>query len=72
MVCAAAAKNSTITTPRPAVINSLVRELALMPRMLRSVNSTAKNIAQAAKGTVGTKFIAALLHQITQMIGFKI
>ena len=46
-----------------------MRALALMPRRFRTVNSSAKKMAQTAKGS-GRKLTAALLHQITQMIGF--
>ena len=59
-----------MTTPRPAPMIVLVRELASMPRRFMAVNRIAKNTAKTAKGISGIKFIAALLHQITEMIGF--
>ena len=70
MLRAAAMKNSTITTPSPVASHSLVRALAWMPRRFSRVNVAAKNTAYTWNGTSGTKFSAALLHQITQMIGF--
>jgi hypothetical protein len=50
-------------------MRAFVRALALIPRRFRRVKIRAKKTAQTANGRA-RKFWAALLHQITQMIGF--
>ena len=50
-------------------MTAFVRALVLTPCRFRTVKRSAKKVAQTAKGR-GRKFAAALLHQITQMIGF--
>ena len=72
MVANASHEEQTITTPSPPVIHSFVRELALIPRRLTSVNRSGEGHGPGSEGHLsGTKLQAALLHQITQMIGFK-
>ena len=50
---------------------SLVRALALTPRRFNAVKRNANNATHAGYGIPGRTFIAALLHQIVQMIGLS-
>ena len=50
-------------------MTAFVRALVFTPCRLRTVKRRAKKVAHTANGR-GRKLAAALLHQITQMIGF--
>ena len=67
----AATMNTTITTPMPIAIHWLVLAVDLMPRRFKTVNSSAKKMAQPKYGISGSTLPAALAHQMVQMIGLS-
>ena len=71
MYRSAAITKTTTTADIATVRTSFVRALALMPRRFMPVNSRANSVTHTGYGSSGTTFIAALLHQIVQMIGLS-
>src|SRR5574341_675453 len=64
-------KKMVITNPMKAASPALTRAEALMPRRFSSVNNRKKKTVQTGKGTSGTKLMAAVLHQMMQISGFR-